>query len=136
MREANAGAGDPRVDPAAAGCPRPSLTGEQDELGPGEDPGGQPMVELATHCVGEVAPTVALTVKSGQGVQALAPEPALYESPGQAAQYCAPAGAAVPGEQEVHEVDPSSAAADPGGHAAHVALLVAFVTFEALPGAQ
>ena len=55
----------------------PSLTGVQDVPDPGANPGGQPMVELATHCVGEVAPTVALTVKSGQGVHALAPKPSL-----------------------------------------------------------
>ncbi len=60
------------------------LTGVHDVPLPGANPGGQPSTELSTHWVMDVAPGVADTVYSGQGLQEVALGAALYESPGHA----------------------------------------------------
>ena len=94
------------------------------------------MVELWTHCESAVAPTVAETVYSGQGVHAVEPGAGAYESPGHCAHTPLAAPAAVPATHVVHDAE-SSGAAVPGGQGLlHVAEDVALVALETYPPGQ
>ena len=101
--------------------------------GPGADPGGQPIVELLTHCAAEEAPEVADTVYSGHGVHEVALVVAPYESPAHARQKGVPtAGAYVPAAHTVQLKLPGKDA-DPDAHGWHVATLVALRVVEYVP---
>lgn len=77
----------------------------------------------------------ALTMSSGQGVHTVAPGASLYELLPQGAHAVPLAAAYVPASHTV-QLDEKTSETLPDSHGEQVAMLVALVTFEAVPAGQ